>query len=76
MFGSAVSGRFTADSDIDFVVEFEPMDPFQVKRAYFALVDALESLLGREVDLLTPASIRNPYLQRIVDAERDVIYAA
>ncbi len=54
LFGSFVSGSAGEESDIDMVVEFQR--PVGLKFA--ELVDYLERLLGREVDVLTPAGIQ------------------
>lgn len=61
VFGSAVRDDFDLDSDVDFLVEFQPMDPHPHADAYFGLLADLESLLGRPVDLVESAALRNPY---------------
>lgn len=77
VFGSAVSGDFDlARSDLDFLVEFEPLEPAQLADAYFGLLDDLQKLFRRRVDLVTPKAIRNPYFRRDVEATREVLYAA
>jgi hypothetical protein len=50
LFGSAARGETREDSDIDFLVEFEPGRSL-LDRA--ALVLDLEELLGRKVDIVT-----------------------
>jgi hypothetical protein len=75
VFGSAADGRFDpARSDVDLIVELAPDTSRSLAERYFGLSDALEALLGRKVDLLTDASIRNPYLRRSVDANRRELY--
>lgn len=75
-FGSAVRADFDAStSDLDFIVEFEPLAPARYAEAFFSLKQALESLFGRPVDLVTEGSIDNPYLRRRIDAERRTLYA-
>jgi hypothetical protein len=77
VFGSAASGPFDhATSDVDFLVEFEPLDPGSLADAYFGLLAELERLLGRRVDLVTPNAIRNPYFLRAVNETRQLLYAA
>lgn len=77
VFGSAAREDFDAErSDIDLLVEFEHVDPVSLKRHYFTLLDALERLFGRDVDLLTPAMLRNPRLRAAVERTRDLLYAA
>ena len=42
---------------------------------YIDLADDLEMLFRRPVDLITPASIRNPYFREAVNASRAQVYA-
>ena len=73
VFGSLARGQETGDSDIDLLVEFEEPDQQPSKR-FFGLLHHLEDTLGREVDLLTVNSLRNPYFRRRVLKERMKIY--
>ena len=76
LFGSAVDGTFEPTrSDLDFLVEFLPVEPVVYADAYFDLVHGLEDLFHRSVDLLTVPSIRNPYLRKAIDQQRQVVYA-
>lgn len=75
MFGSAADGRFDpARSDFDFIVSLSPEGRENITHNFFGLVDALEALLGRHVDLLSDHPIRNPYLRQAVDASRRDLY--
>ncbi len=79
LFGSAaVAGAFDeAQSDLDFVVEFAPDLPADERfDAYFNLRDALEALFGRNVDLVEPGGLRNPWFIRRVNQTREQVYAA
>jgi uncharacterized protein len=77
LFGSAVTDRFDPEtSDLDFLVEFDVVPPSQHARCYFGLLFALMDLLGRDVDLVETAAIRNPYFLRAIAKERVVLYAA
>ena len=73
VFGSLARGQETGDSDIDLLVEFKDPDQQPSKR-FFGLLHHLEDTLGRQVDLLTVNSLRNPYLRRRVLKERMKIY--
>ena len=75
LFGSAATGAFREDgSDLDFVVAFaDTRSPGYADR-YLDLAEALETLLGRDVDLVTERSIRNPYFRRAVEATRQPVY--
>ncbi len=75
-FGSALRADFDpAASDLDFLVEFDDLPPAKYAGAYFALKDSLEALFGRPVDLITEASLENPYFRDRVQAERQPVYA-
>ena len=68
LFGSAASGEFRpGESDLDFLVSFEPR-PFGSKPApYFRLAAALQDLFGMEIDLVEERAISNPYFRQAVD---------
>ena len=52
LFGSALREDFDPEkSDLDFSVTFSPMSPERHAAAYFGLLDDLEGLFGRRVDL-------------------------
>ncbi len=59
LFGSFAKNQQTADSDIDFIVEFEKEK--KTYKTFINLAFFLEELLGRKVDLLTNKSL-SPYL--------------
>jgi hypothetical protein len=77
VFGSAARADFDpALSDLDFLVEFEPIAPVAFAQAYFSLKEALEALFKRPVDLITPASLDNPYFRASLAASSERVYAA
>lgn len=77
LFGSATGKEFKPEqSDLDFVVAFQPLPLGQYADAYFGLAHALEALLQRKVDLVTERSIRNPYFKEEVEETRQLLYAA
>lgn len=77
VFGSAARGDFDPSrSDFDFLVEFEPLPQGKHAEAYFGLLEGLQRLLGRPVDLVVSKAIRNPYFRQAVEETREVIYAA
>ena len=77
VFGSAArADDFNpASSDADFLVEFAP-DAKTGLDEYFGVKAALEQLLGRSVDLVEPAAVRNPYVLASIKRNRELIYAA
>ena len=78
VFGSAARGDdFDAScSDVDFLVELDVNAPIGFFEAYFGLKRALEILLDREVDLITPAAIENPFVRASIDQSRELVHGA
>jgi predicted nucleotidyltransferase len=77
LFGSAVEGDFTEESDIDFLVSFAVHLPLlDYADNYFDLIDELKELFGREIDLLTVPSLKNPYLSSSINENKQLLYAA
>ncbi|HMO83829.1 MAG TPA: nucleotidyltransferase domain-containing protein [Lacipirellulaceae bacterium] len=77
LFGSAAEGRFDADSsDLDFLVEFMPLAAHDRADAYFGLLDALNQLFGRRVDLIELGAVDNPFFRQAIDQSRTLLYAA
>jgi predicted nucleotidyltransferase len=77
LFGSAVGAPFDPQrSDVDFLVEFEPLGEGQHADAYFGLRESLEKLLLRPVDLVMTRAIRNPYFLEAIEHTRTILYAA
>jgi len=77
LFGSALREDFDpARSDLDFLVEFEPLPTGTYADTYFGLVEALEQLFERRVDLVEAGAVRNPYIRREIEAHQETLYAA
>lgn len=77
VFGSALRDDFKADdSDLDLLVEFEPMEPYPRVEAYFGLLDELRALLNRDVDLVMVGAVKNPYIARDIERTKQLLYAA
>jgi len=74
IFGSLARDELREDSDIDFVVEFEE-DRGDMKD-FTGLIDFLETLLGRSVDILTPygiESIRIKHIRETIKREMEYV---
>ena len=68
LFGSALREDFdSAHSDLDFAVEFQSMAPHEHAESYFGLLEELENLFTRRVDLVELGVVRNPYLRREIE---------
>jgi predicted nucleotidyltransferase len=78
LFGSALTDeRFDGDrSDLDFLVEFFPLEPGQRADTYFGLLEGLEALFQRRVDLVVMRAIKNPYFRQAIDGGRELLYVA
>lgn len=75
--GSAVGLEFDpASSDVDFLVVFKDFERKGWDDPYFQLLAALESTLGRPVDLIEAHTVRNPYLIASLNRSKQVLYAA
>jgi uncharacterized protein len=77
LFGSAVGEGFDPErSDLDFLVEFKPLPPGTYADTYFGLLEALQQLFGRPVDLVDDSAIKNPYFRESVERSQALLYAA
>ncbi len=74
LFGSALTSQFNASSDIDFLVQFNPIDLLAYFDNYMDFKEQLELLFGRSVDLVEDQAIRNPIFRRVIDREKQLIY--
>lgn len=74
LFGSHARGAARSDSDIDFLVVFEP----SARPGFIALArltSDLEELLGRRVDVVSKNGL-NPRIRDQILAEAEVLFAA
>lgn len=77
LFGSAAAGRDRpGDSDLDFLVDFGPTPVGGYADNYFGLLESLEQLFGRRVDLVVFSAIKNPYFRQAVENTKALLYAA
>lgn len=77
LFGSRAKGTARADSDVDLLVTF--LEGKTPGLAFVALAEELESLFGREVDLLTRTCVEqdfNPYRRQGILESIETLYAA
>lgn len=77
IFGSAVRADFDpARSDVDLLVTFGEIPAGSSADTYFGLLESLQALFGRKVDLVSGAKIENPYLRHAIDVDRRPLFAA
>lgn len=76
VFGSAAGDSFDPTrSDLDFLVTFNELGPNQHADAYFGLLEDLQELFDRPVDLVVASAIQNPYFRQTVESSRKLVYA-
>jgi predicted nucleotidyltransferase len=74
MFGSSTIGGFDPEtSDYDFIIDLGAYAP-GIARRFFGFEEALQSLLGRPVDLNAEPNGRNPYYMEAVAESRISFY--
>lgn len=77
VFGSATTGSFTEESDVDLLISFEEgLDPLIMGQNYWDMIDALEQLFGREIDLVIESSLKNKYFIEEVNETKQLLYVA
>jgi predicted nucleotidyltransferase len=78
LFGSAARDDFDpATSDFDFLISIsEELPPEDRGQNFLDLMFDLDDLFGREVDLVSEKSLKNPYLIESIDRDKKLIYEA
>ena len=77
VFGSAsFSDGDREPADVDVLVEFDRGGDGPTLKTYFQLVEGLEAILGKPVDVVTVDGLDNPYFRAQVLAQRQQLYAA
>jgi uncharacterized protein len=77
VFGSAVSGNFRDDSDLDFLISFnDNLSPEEYSDNFFSLHYKLRELFNRKVDIITEPSLSNPYLIESINETKSLIYGS
>ncbi len=77
LFGSALRDDFDpARSDLDLLIDFEPLEEGTHADHYFGLIEELEDRLGRPVDVVESHMLRNKYVRLSVEQNHVVLYDA
>lgn len=76
VFGSILTNRFRAESDIDLCVDFDwkSIPLLDAANNFFGFQFALEDLLGRKIDLTDESAVRNKYFREELNETRKLIY--
>jgi predicted nucleotidyltransferase len=72
--GSILTNQFSAQSDINLIVDFYEMPLEQYANNYYDLKSSLETILKRSVDLLEGQAIRNPFFKKEIQSKQQLIY--
>ncbi len=73
-FGSVLTDKFNADSDVDLIVDFESIAVENYADNYFDLKFSLQDILNRSVDLLEEKAMKNPFFKQAISQKRQLVY--
>lgn len=76
VFGSATSDKFSNESDVDLLVEFNEISIKIYAENYFDFIEKLEKLLGREIDLITAKYLKNRIFIKRLNETKQMLFAA
>src|SRR5580704_277407 len=77
LFVSATREDFDpATSDLDFLVDFLSDDWHGAADRWFGLIEDLEAIFDRKVDLVDSTVAKNPHFLRVIQSDRVELYAA
>lgn len=75
LFGSVLREDFGPDSDLDVLVSLEPDAPWSLFE-WVDMIDELEAIFGRKVDLVEKSGLRNPFRRHGILRNREILYGA
>lgn len=77
LFGSAAKGELQENSDLDFLVNFSSdLKLPDYADNYFSFLEKLQQLFGREIDLISEKSLKNPILIQEINKTKVSVYEA
>ena len=76
VFGSATTDNFKADSDVDFLVEFNEDAFANYATNYFDLHNQLKNIVKRNVDLVTVLMVKNKLFKNKLDKSKQAIFVS
>lgn len=74
LFGSALNTTFNNKSDVDLLVKFKEIELSEYFDNYINFKQKLETLLGRQVDLLEEQTLKNPILIKSINKSKELVY--
>jgi uncharacterized protein len=75
LFGSGARGELREDSDLDFMVEFEQDDGWDLLDLA-RMHSELQAISGRPVDFVEKGAIVNPYVRQTIERDARIVYSA
>ena len=75
LFGSVLREDFDTESDVDVLVQFAPVVDWSLLDL-ITMQSELSTLVGRHVDLVEQAGLRNPFRRAAIIQSKHVVYAA
>src|SRR5690242_2268445 len=75
LFGSVLRDDFSADSDVDVMLKFQPGFGFTFENTP-DIQDELQAIFGRPVDVIEKDAIANPFRRHAILSSYQVVYAA
>ena len=77
VFGAAATSSKLHDiGDLDFLVEFQPKAYEAYADTYFGLLEYLQHLFCRPVDLAVGSAVKNPYFLQSIERTKALVYEA
>ena len=76
IFGSAARNEMSETSDIDFIIDFSGVGEMEYADNYFAFIESMKKLLGREVDLVTAKYLKNRFFIKELNETKQSLYMA
>jgi len=75
IFGSALREDFGPESDVDVLVELQPDHGLSLYD-WVDMIEELEAIFGRKVDLVAKGGLKNPFRRREILRTAEVVYAS
>jgi predicted nucleotidyltransferase len=77
VFGSVLTNEFSEESDLDFAyVLKDDLSPIEYGDNFFTLLEDLENLFDRKIDLVSYRIVKNPIFKQELDRTKKSLYAA
>jgi len=75
LFGSVLREDFGPESDVDVAVTLAPEAHWSLYK-WVDMIEELQEIFGRKVDLVEQTAIRNPYRRHEIATTKQILYVA